>query len=423
MSSEALSSEALTSEVEDYTTKSRTELLELCKQKGLRGYSSKAKSELIELLDNKHNVLTADDFVNQTMLTCIGNKRKLVKNIYNVVCEVAKGLGKEKLNIFDGFAGSTVVSRQLSFIADNLYSNDLEKYSYFMAKCFLETPSLENQEKVRAHIDIMNRIAESGPKNPGVISKLYAPKNTLDIQKGERCFYTRENALIIDTLRKYIDEKVEKELQVYCLTPLLTRASIHANTSGVFKGFHKKDGVGHFGGAGENALERITAEIRLDYPIWNTKSTFKAHCFNGDINQLIEELPADMDLIYLDPPYNQHPYGSNYFMLNVIIDNVEPKECSKISGIPDNWNKSAYNYTAAAITAMEHLLEVGVKKAKYVLLSYNNEGIISVEEWQRMFTKYNVKTFTTTYDTYKGSRNLINRNDKVVEIMHLISKK
>ena len=110
-------------------------------------------------------------------------------------------------------------------------------------------------------------------------------------------------------------------------------------------------------------------------------------------------------------------------MLNVIIDNVEPKEYSKISGIPENWNKSAYNYTAAAITAMEHLLEVGVKKAKYVLLSYNNEGIISVEEWQRLFEKYNVKKFTTTYDAYKGSRNLINRNDKVVEIMYLISKK
>ena len=197
-------------------TKSRAELLELCKQKGLRGYSSKSKSELIELLDNKHNTLTSDDFVHQTMLTCIGNKRKLVKNIYNVVCEVAKELGKDKLNIFDGFAGSTVVSRQLSFIADNLYSNDLEKYSYYMAKCFLETPSLENQEKVRAHIDAMNRIAESGsPKTPGVISRLYAPKNTLDIQKGERCFYTRENALIIDTLRKYIDEKVEKELHLY----------------------------------------------------------------------------------------------------------------------------------------------------------------------------------------------------------------
>lgn len=405
-------------------TKSRTELLELCKQKGLRGYSSKAKSELIELLDNKHNVQTSDDFVHQTMLTCIGNKRKLVKNIYNVVCEVATTLGKDKLNIFDGFAGSTVVSRQLSFIANNLYSNDLEKYSYYMAKCFLETPSLENQEKVREHIDTMNLIAgPESPKTPGVISILYAPKNTLDIQKEERCFYTRENALIIDTLRNYIDEKVEKELQIYCLVPLLTRASIHANTSGVFKGFHKKDGVGHFGGAAENALERITAEIRLDYPIWNNKSTFKAQCFNGDINQVIEELPEDLDLIYLDPPYNQHPYGSNYFMLNVIIDNVEPKEYSKISGIPNDWNKSAYNYTTAAITAMEHLLEVGTNKSKYVLLSYNNEGIISVEEWQRMLEKYNVKKFTTTYDTYKGSRNLINRNDKVVEIMYLISKK
>ena len=56
-----------------------------------------------------------DDFVNQTMLTCLGNKRKLVENIFDIVKEVSVGLSKEKLNIFDGFSGSSVVSRKLSF--------------------------------------------------------------------------------------------------------------------------------------------------------------------------------------------------------------------------------------------------------------------------------------------------------------------
>ena len=39
------------------------------------------------------------------------------------------------------------------------------------------------------------------------------------------------------------------------------------------------------------------------------------------------ELAADLpplDLVYLDPPYNQHPYGSNYFMLNLLVDYRAP---------------------------------------------------------------------------------------------------
>ena len=68
--------------------------------------------------------------------------------------------------------------------------------------------------------------------------KYYAPKDTNNIQEGERCFYTRENALIIDTLREYIDNFVS-DLFPYCITPLLIQASIHVNTSGQFKGFLK----------------------------------------------------------------------------------------------------------------------------------------------------------------------------------------
>lgn len=356
------------------------------------------------------------DFVNQTMLTCIGNKRKLVGNIRDIMDEVRGILSKDKLNIVDGFAGSTVVSRELSFVADHLYVNDMELYSYLMAHCFLVNPI--QKEKIAEHIQTMNIIAETGPYVEGIICKLYAPKDTMDIKEGERCFYTRENALIIDTLRKYI-EGVEEELVPYCLVPLLTKASIHTNTAGVFKGFYKKDNIGCFGGKGEFALSRIMKPIRLDIPIWNEGYT--AHPTKKDIHELVEELPHDIDIIYLDPPYNQHPYGSNYFMLNVIATNEEPLEISKVSGIPTNWNKSVYN-TRTANASMKSLMERSLLKSKYLLISYNNEGIITENDWKVLFEPYNVKKYEIKYDTYKGSRNLKNRNNKVIEIMYLVSK-
>jgi adenine-specific DNA-methyltransferase len=366
-----------------------------------------------------------EEFVYQTMLTCIGNKRKLVKEIKNIVLELGNKLNREKLNIVDGFSGSSVVSRELSDICETLYVNDMEKYAYLMAKCFLLKPTIQQQNTIKEHINKMNQIIdEKKDLLEGIITTFYAPQNTYNIQKDERCFYTHENALIIDTLRNYIENEVETELKDYCIVPLLTKASIHTNTAGVFKGFYKdKNGIGKFGGEGENALSRIMKEIKLEMPLWNQINDYNCICSNQNINDFIKSLPNNIDVIYLDPPYNQHPYGSNYFMLNIIIDNVEPQDISKVSGIPKNWNKSHYNKRELAINSMKELLYYATQKSHYVLLSYNNEGIITEKDWIEIFGDYNVEKKEINYDTFKGCRNLKNRSNKVVEIMYIIAKK
>lgn len=365
----------------------------------------------------------SDAFVNQTMLTCIGNKRKLVKYIKDIVGTICDKEHKYKLNIVDGFGGSNVVSRALCSDANNLYTNDLELYSYLMAKCYLETPSNTDQCKIRMYIDTMNTLAEKGPYiNTGFIAKLYAPQDTSDIKEGERCFYTRENALIIDTLRKYIEDHVPEGFQPYCLVPLLNKASINTNTGGVFKGFYKDNNLGKFGGKKETNLSRIMKPIRLDMPIWSN-DPFHVECHNRDVNEFIKVLPNNIDLIYLDPPYNQHPYGSNYFMLNVIAENKEPVDVSRVSGIPKNWNRSDYNYYESAVKSMRDLLAHSTEKSKYVLLSYNNEGIIEDKDWEKLFQDYHIQKHEIKYNAYRASRNLGNRSDKVMERMYLITKK
>ena len=372
-------------------------------------------------------------YIFQTMLTCIGNKRKLVSDIESILQDVLVEIqshphprlhpaAKERLNIVDGFAGSTVVSRNMTYVADTLYTNDLEYYSYLMAQCFLIKPDIPARTAIQHHITRMNELAENGPFKEGIITRLYAPKDTLNILSGERCFYTHENATIIDTMRDYIDKCVEPSLQVYCLVPLLTRASIHTNTAGVFKGFYKHNDIGQFGGSGKFALSRILKPIRVEMPIWNDDNDYKVKCYNADINHMIQELPDNIDVIYLDPPYNQHPYGSNYFMLNVIARNEEPQDISRVSGIPAKWNKSAYNHKKTALESMKHLVSEGLKKSKYLLISYNNEGIIELDEWEGIFQHLHVKKYEIKYDTFKGCRNLKDRSDKVIEIMYLVSK-
>ena len=146
----------------------------------------------------------------------------------------------------------------------------------------------------------------------------------------------------------------------------------------------------------------------------------------GSINKIIEDVKDnELDILYLDPPYNQHPYGSNYFMLNLIADNKEPDETtlSRVSGIPNTWKRSNYNYKKTAIEDMSKLLEIGTKKSSYILLSYNDEGIITDEDWKEILMPYAVEKIEIKYNAYRGSRNLAGRKDKVMERLYLLSKK
>ena len=340
------------------------------------------------------------DYVNQPMITYLGNKRKLVDNIESVV---------KKLNpkiCVDAFSGSGVVARMLLTHSDTLYVNDLEKYCEVLSTCYLNTPSPSDQEEVRKHIDQMNKC--SG-KN-GMITELYSPNEDCD-----RCFYTPENAMRIDGMIDYIHRNVPDHLKPYCLGPLVVKASIHTNTSGVFKGFHK----GGWGGKGGHAVERITKRIEVETPIW-LEGGRDVYVHRRDACDFLRELPK-VDLIYLDPPYNQHPYSSNYFMLNLICTNERPHTLSKVSGIPEDWNRSKYNYKRQINEAMELTLKLATEKAKHTLVSYSNEGFITPEEWRKILEPYTYEKIEIDYNCYRGSRNLKNRPTKVTEFIFVIS--
>ena len=71
------------------------------------------------------------------MLTYIGNKRALLTDIGQAVDRVKRRLGKDRLKIFDAFAGSGVVSRFFKAHAESLVSNDFEDYAAVVGRCYL----------------------------------------------------------------------------------------------------------------------------------------------------------------------------------------------------------------------------------------------------------------------------------------------
>jgi adenine-specific DNA-methyltransferase len=361
--------------------------------------------------------MSKNKYISSHLITYIGNKRKLVNYIEEEVLKIKHALNKNELISFDGFSGSGVVSRMLKYHSKILFVNDIEPYSNIINQCYLSNPDEAKRERIKEYISELNDLSFT---TEGIICQEYSPKNTNDIQSGERAFYTRENALIIDTIRNKIND-YPNDYFPYLISPLLVKASINTNTSGVFKGFHKKNDIGHFGGKDEqNTTTRITKKIILEPPIYSDQShKCKVFFKNMDINKLIEDLSI-VDIAYLDPPYNQHPYGSNYFMLNTILQNNITGDLSKVSGIPNNWKKSEYNYKKKALSSMKHLLST--IKAKYIILSYNDEGIISKSELIQCFEEldldFNLKEIE--YQTYRGSRNLQDRNNKVTEYIWIL---
>ena len=364
--------------------------------------------------------LPADDpaYLSRQLITYLGNKRALLGHIDGMVCDVRDALGGGKLDCGDLFSGSGAVARLLKRHSRTLYVNDLEGYSAVLNRCYLTN----RRDFPREAFESAFLQAQKALEHPveGIISHNYAPADDRNIRPGERAFYTAENARIIDTLRAFTGT-LDPALQPYFLGPLLAEASVHNNTGGVFKGFYKDSatGVGKFGGNGENALARILGPIGLQRPVLSAFDC-ESHICLGDAGALARELPP-LDLVYLDPPYNQHPYGSNYFMLNVIAENRLPGPLSRVSGIPEGWNRSAYNRQAQALPAFSDLLEA--LDARFVLVSYNSEGFISLEEMEKLLSRFGrVTRRDIPYNAYRASRNLSGREKYVSEYLFLLEK-
>lgn len=359
------------------------------------------------------------EYLTNQIITYLGNKRSFLDTLNDIINDIKNELGQDKVRIGDLFSGSGIVARSFKQHAKLLITNDMEYYSWLLNECYLADPTEEELIDIQKwHKYIVDNIDLT--KTDGFIYDLYSPKDINNIKNGERCFYTPRNARYLDSARELID-KVPVKLQKFFIAPLLTEASIKTNTSGVFKGFYKnkKTGIGQFGGSGKDALSRITNDISLPMPIFSNY-----HCdtinYNDDIFNIIDDIP-DLDIIYLDPPYNQHPYGSNYFMLNLLATNQRPIEYSKVSGIPTNWNRSVFNVKKSSLNAMKDLCSR--LRTKYLIISFSDDGFISQQEMINMLKDIGeVKIVERKYNTFRGSRNLQNRNIHIKEILYIVKK-
>jgi len=131
--------------------------------------------------------------------------------------------------------------------------------------------------------------------------------------------------------------------------------------------------------------------------------------FKQDANKLIREI-KNIDILYLDPPYNSRQYAANYFILELVAEGwfgtKKPTIVGKTGMRNYDHQLSEYCYKGRANKALDHLITGA--SAKYILLSYNNEGVITDNEIKNILTrKGKVQLFKKTHKRYKS----INQKD------------
>jgi adenine-specific DNA-methyltransferase len=329
-----------------------------------------------------HAAARTSEFLFNQLIPYIGNKRKLLKLMHQAVAQTGVRGGA---CFVDFFAGSGVVARWAKLLGYRVIANDWEPYSQVINRCYIacnRPPAMAALGGYERAIEQLNRL----PPLVGWVTEHLCPRDDLhfDVER-DRMFYMRKNGMRIDAIREQIAawkrNGAISDLEEACLlAPLVYQACYTSNTSGVFKGFHNG-----WGGQTSTALYRIAGDLRLAMPaFWDNGA--ENLVFREDAQALAERLaPEPIDIAYLDPPYNQHPYGSNYHVLNSVALWDKPPLSKQITrgtkaAIRRDWRterRSAYNYRDEAGRAYDRLLDT--IRAHYVLTSYSTDGMIPLE--------------------------------------------
>ncbi|MBW5383611.1 DNA adenine methylase [Brachyspira pilosicoli] len=382
-------------------------------------------------------MITKDNYLKNNLIAYIGNKRRLLPFIENVFLNILEE-DKNIKTALDLFAGSGSVSRLLKTLNLKVYSNDWEYYSYILnyAHICINEKDVKNMFKhtggVENTINIINNIETINDKDR-YISKYYAPldDNNPDL-KNERLFYTQYNATRIDIIRHNIEElyknkAINKKEYYYLLASIIYEGATHTNTSGVFKAFHSG-----FGGRNKDALKRILSPISLKE--LSLYDGIKGEVSMLDANEyVLKNKDKHFDLVYLDPPYNQHQYGSNYHLLNTIALWDKPEINREIyingkktdkGGIRKDWvkTKSDYCYKKTAKDAFKNLIDN--INASHIVLSYSTDGIIDYDDLISILeSKGKLKIVTSEYTKYRGAKRSVINKTKNVEYLFIVDTK
>ncbi|MDO4981176.1 MAG: DNA adenine methylase [Prevotellaceae bacterium] len=350
----------------------------------------------------------------------IGNKEKILDIIFSIL-EKNNVCGK---TFFDFFAGTTNVSRYFKAKGYQIYSSDILYLSYCLQKAYIENnseplfanllPTLPVQNSISnilrpldLVVDFLNTISPV----KGFIYNNYTPGGTKNLPR-QRTYFIDENGQKIDAIRIKIEEwkqaRLINDAEYYILLAcLIETIGFYSNIAGVYAAFQK-----HWDPRALKPLQMRTIKLV------DNQQVNSVYCV--DSMTLIEDIYAD--ILYLDPPYNERQYAPNYHVLETIAKYDNPI-LRGVTGMRDySEQKSRFCRANTAIEDLETIARDG--HYKYLLLSYNSEGIMPQDKIIEILGKYgNVCFEQFEYMRFKSNNNGMAKTKKTVfEQLYILKK-
>ncbi len=282
------------------------------------------------------------------MIKYIGSKRRLVPVLGELL-----GLSGAQTTL-DLFTGTTRVAQEFKRRGAHVTAVDTARYSEVFARCHIETDATGvDKDDLREALQYLSSL----PGRHGYFTETFCVRSRyLQSFNGER----------VDAIREALEEEFEgSPLYPILLTSLIYAADRVDSTTGVQMAYVKEWAPRSF-----KPLELRVPELYAG----------PGRALRADACEVVRTLPR-ADLAYLDPPYNQHRYFTNYHMWETLVAWDAPEHygvaCKRFDS-RDPSTKSVFNATREMPDALRHV--VADVEAEVLVLSYNNESWVTLED-------------------------------------------
>ena len=305
------------------------------------------------------------------MIKYLGSKRLLAPSL----AEIAGRLGAR--TAADLFAGTTRVGQALRRAGISVISNDTAAYSEVLGQAYIEADETVERSRVRAllaHLDAL-------PGEDGYVTETFCRRSR---------YFQPANGVRIDAIRSEIDRlELSRHERALALTSLLEAADRVDSTVGVQMAYLKR--------WAPRAANRLTLREPEAVP------GPAGRVVRRDANELAAALP-EVDLAYLDPPYNQHSYAGNYHVWETLVRGDRPEHYGVACKRADvRARRSPYNSRRHAWEALSDLVER--LPATWLVVSFSNEGFHELDDMRELLERRgHVAALSVDAPRYVGAR-------------------
>jgi adenine-specific DNA-methyltransferase len=300
----------------------------------------------------------------------LGSKRVLIPHLVEAVRR-----RQDVETVVDLFSGTSRVGHALKRAGYQVIANDHNAYAHTLASCYVQADA----DTLREPAERLLAELRTTPPAPGYVTEVFCERSR---------FFHPKNGARIDAIRERIATlDLEPDLEAVALVSLMEAADRVDSTTGVQMAYLKQ-----WAPRAHNDLELRLPDL-LPGP---------GKALRRDAVELASEVQAD--LVYLDPPYNQHGYLRNYHIWESLVLWDKPDVYGVACKRTDCKERtSAFNSKRKIHAAMRELVEN--LDARYLVVSFSNEGHIDRAEMTELLsTRGDVEVQEIPHARYVGAK-------------------